>query len=57
LHQEFPNRFERRSIPVGVINVEARVTQVFGQTADERRQLIRYLLPFCVALANVYSNP
>jgi hypothetical protein len=46
-----------RAGAVGVINVEARVTQVFGQTADERRQLIRYLLPFFVALANVYSNP
>ena len=41
---------------LGVINVESRITHVFGRTEDERRNLIHYLLPFCAALAIVYSN-
>lgn len=46
-----------RAGTIGVVNLEASIKQVFGQSDDERRQLIRYLLPFCAALAIVYSHP
>jgi len=42
---------------LGVINLEARVPQVFGRTDDEKRKVISYLLPFCAALAIVFPNP
>jgi hypothetical protein len=41
---------------LGVVNVEAAVQYVLGHTEEERRQLIRYLLPFCSVLSSVYSN-
>ena len=43
-----------RGATIGVVNIEATIAQVFGQTEDERRQLIQNLLPFCSALAIVY---
>lgn len=44
-------------ISVGVVNVDARVTQVFGQSADENKRIAEYLLPFCTTLGIVFHNP
>jgi hypothetical protein len=35
---------------VGVVNVDARVTHVFGQSADEHKRIAEYLLPFCTTV-------
>jgi len=41
---------------LGVVNLEAAVPSVFGQNDDERRQVVRYLLPLCAALAIVFPH-
>lgn len=41
---------------LGVVNLEATVPSVFGQNDEERRQVVRYLLPLCAALAIVFPH-
>lgn len=41
---------------IGVLNVEARLTNVFGNTEIEKRKIVRYLLPFCAALGIVLAD-
>lgn len=40
---------------LGVVNVEARINQLFGKSPDEQRRIAEYLLPFCTALGVVFS--
>lgn len=42
---------------LGVVTVEARMTEVFGRSEEEKRKIISLLLPFCGALAIVFANP
>jgi hypothetical protein len=45
-----------RGQPIGVVNIEARVKDVFGNSAEENRRIARYLLPFCSALGMIYVD-
>ena len=42
---------------VGVVTVDARITHVFGQSAEEHQRIAEYLLPFCTTLGVVFSHP
>jgi hypothetical protein len=42
-------------VPLGVVNVDARTTNVFGQTPDEKQRIAEYLIPFCATLGVVFS--
>jgi hypothetical protein len=41
---------------VGVVNVDARVTNVFGGSEEEQKRIAEYLLPFCATLGVVFSH-
>ena len=41
---------------VGVVNIDARVTNVFGQSEEEQKRIAEYLLPFCATLGVVFSH-
>jgi hypothetical protein len=46
-----------RSGALGVVNVEASVSHVFGNSDQEKRRTITNLMPFCAALAIVFADP
>ena len=41
---------------IGVVNVDARVTNVFGQYEQEQHRIVEYLLPFCATIGVVFSH-
>jgi hypothetical protein len=41
---------------IGVVSVDARVTNVFGQSEEEHKRIAEYLIPFCATLGVVFSN-
>jgi hypothetical protein len=45
-----------RGKPIGVVNIDARIPRVFGNTDDEKKRLAHYLLPFCAAIGNIYTK-
>lgn len=46
-----------RGTTLGVVNVDARVPQVFGRSDAEKERIANYLLPFATTLGVVLSNP
>jgi hypothetical protein len=46
-----------RGTAIGVVNVDARATHVFGDSAEEHRRIAEYLIPFCTTLGIVFSIP